>query len=68
MDPADARERIPPSEKLAYSVAEACAVAGFKKSKAWELIRTGELKSIKRAGRRLVLREDLIAWLRGDAA
>lgn len=68
MDPADTPERIPASEKLAYSVVEACAIAGFRKSKAWELIRTGELKSVKRAGRRPVLREDLIAWLRGDAA
>lgn len=68
MDPADASERIPLSEKLAYSVAEACAIAGFRKSKAWELIRSGELKSVKRAGRRLVLRVDLIAWLRGDEA
>jgi excisionase family DNA binding protein len=60
--------QVPMSERLAYPVSEACILAGFKKSKAWELIKSGELKSIKRAGRRLILRSDLEAYLCGEAA
>ncbi len=62
------KPNIPASEKLAYPVPEACALAGFSRSKLYELISSGELRTVKRAGRRLVLRTDLTAFLAGEAA
>jgi hypothetical protein len=63
------RERRPAQiyvDKLAYNVAEVCAAAGFHKSKCWTLLETGELPSRLVAGRRLVMRADLEAFLEGD--
>lgn len=55
------------SDKIALRVDEACAVAGFRRTKFYELINSGELRSIRRAGRRLVLRTDLEQFLTGEA-
>ncbi len=57
---------IPASERLAYPILEACAVSGIGRSKIYESIRTNELRSVKRAGRRLIMREDLVAFLNGQ--
>ena len=51
------------SHKLAYTVAEACAATGLGRTSVYEQINAGHLKSIKAAGRRLILRSDLEAFL-----
>jgi excisionase family DNA binding protein len=54
-------------EPLALQLPAAAAVAGIGRSKLYELIKSGDLKSVMRGGRRLVLREDLLAYLRHGA-
>jgi excisionase family DNA binding protein len=51
--------------KLAYRMLEAESVCGISKAKLYEEIAAGRLKSVKVAGRRLILRDDLEAFLRG---
>jgi excisionase family DNA binding protein len=50
-------------EKLAFTIAEACASIGIGKTSIYELIAEGKLKSIRAAGRRLILRSDLETFL-----
>jgi excisionase family DNA binding protein len=52
-------------DKIAYRMREAERACGISKAKLYELIASGELKSVKRAGRRLIMRADLEAFLRG---
>jgi len=52
-------------QPLAYRMPSAAMVSGISKARLYELITTGELKSVKRAGRRLIMRDDLEAFLRG---
>jgi excisionase family DNA binding protein len=53
----------PGPEKLAFTITEACAAIGIGKTSIYELISEGKLKAIKAAGRRLILRSDLEAYL-----
>lgn len=53
-----------PPEKLAYHVNEASHVSGLGRTTLYELFKTEKLKTVKAAGRRLVMREDLEAYLR----
>jgi len=51
------------ADKLAYSIKEASAALGMGKTKLYELIRDGHLKTI-RIGQRRLLRADMLkAWL-----
>ncbi len=50
-------------DKLAYQVNEAARASGLSRTTLYELIKTGQLKTIKAAGRRLVLKSDLEAFL-----
>ncbi|MCV0387874.1 MAG: helix-turn-helix domain-containing protein [Nitrobacter sp.] len=52
--------------RLAYSVPEVAKLIGISKSKIWELIRSGELSSVKICGRRVVRHSDLLALLAGN--
>jgi hypothetical protein len=54
---------IPLHERLAHPIDDACAMGGFSRSKAYELIKDNKLRSVKRAGRRLILHADLVAFL-----
>ena len=54
----------------AYTVARALVASGIGKTKLYEELNSGRLRSFMLCGRRLILRDDLIAWLRAarDAA
>jgi excisionase family DNA binding protein len=58
-----------PSPKLvwpfpeAYTVAQASVTSGLGRTKLYEELNSGRLKSFMLCGRRLILREDLLAWL-----
>ncbi|MCF8475456.1 MAG: helix-turn-helix domain-containing protein [Pseudolabrys sp.] len=52
-----------PLQRLACSVVEAAAVSNLSRSKLYELLRTGELQSIKVAGRRLIRHTELLSLL-----
>ncbi len=53
-----------PTQKLAYQIDEAARACGIGRTSLYELIGEGKLKAIRAAGRRLILREDLEAYLR----
>jgi len=53
----------PMDTPLAYSVAEACAVARIGRTALYEAIRSGQLRAVKRGRRTLFLPDDLRQWL-----
>lgn len=52
-----------PSVKLAYSIEEAGYLIGISRRTLYELIRTGEIGSIKIRNRRLIRHTDLVQYL-----
>jgi excisionase family DNA binding protein len=61
----------PPNEdrktSLAYSIAEACAVSGIRRTTLYKEINSGELRAVKIGGRTVILADDLRCWLDGKA-
>lgn len=52
---------------IAYTVnAARLAVGGISRGKMYQEINSGRLKSMLHCGRRLILRRDLLAWLRAS--
>ena len=49
-------------DKLALRIPEASHVSGLSRSTLYELIRARKLRSVKAAGRRLILRADLESY------
>ena len=50
-------------EKLAYTVGEASYAIGIGRTKIYEFIKTGELETVKVAGRRLIPRRSALRLL-----
>jgi excisionase family DNA binding protein len=48
---------------LAHSVPEAAAVAGVSRAHLYRAMQVGDLASVKTGSRRVVLHDDLVAWL-----
>ncbi len=51
------------SEKLAYTVREACAATGLGRSTLYEEVRAGRLIARKRGSKTVILEADLAAYL-----
>ena len=49
--------------KLAYSIAELCAMAGVGRSFLYEEVKAGHLVVTKAGRRSIVLHDDAVAWL-----
>ena len=67
--PLEQRARIghrsqPEPPPISYGIPGTERATGLKKSKIYEEIAAGRLKSIKVAGRRLILHDDLVEYLR----
>jgi excisionase family DNA binding protein len=58
---------IPTENKITLRLDEAQAVSGLSRSTLYELIKSGRLRAVKVAGRRLIPRDALEALLLGDA-
>jgi hypothetical protein len=54
-------------QRLVYSVAQAGQLACFGRTKAYELIKSGQLKTFRLNGRRLVSRQALLDYLASGA-
>ncbi|WP_349320875.1 helix-turn-helix domain-containing protein [Asticcacaulis sp. MM231] len=54
--------------KLAYRIDEAVQVSGLGRTFLYEYIGSGKLPSIKVGGRRLILHDDLLAFLKGTSS
>ena len=55
--------RSPIEGRVAYSVEEVASIIGIGRTLAWSLVRSGELPSVRVAGRVLVRRRQLEEWL-----
>ena len=56
----------PEPTKIAYRIDEAVKATGLGRTFLYERIASGELKSIKIGGRRLIMVDDLLLFLRGQ--
>lgn len=61
-------QKLAAAGKLAYRVNEACHALGIGRTSLYELVKTGELKLIKVAGRTLVPLSELERLTRVDRA
>lgn len=61
----DAPTTTPQPHKLAYRIDEAVSASGLSRSTLYALIANGALPSVRVAGRRLILKDDLVAFLTG---
>jgi excisionase family DNA binding protein len=53
------------ADRLAYSIAEACAVVGIRRTTLYKEIRSGGLRAVKIGERTVILADDLRRWLNG---
>lgn len=60
-------QTIKPEDKLALRIKEAAAVSGLSRSTIYKLLSANKLRAVKVGGRRLILRESLLALLQVGA-
>lgn len=53
----------PLAQQLAFTVPQACKVAGVGRSRMYEVIASGALRTRKNGSKNLILRDDLLRWL-----
>lgn len=53
-------------ERATYTVPEVIEITGLSRTTIWTRIRSGELPSVKIAGRRMVTKHDLQRFLSGE--
>jgi excisionase family DNA binding protein len=58
----------PPPDRFAYRISDACVALGIGRTSLYELVKSGELRLIKLAGRTLVPRSELERLTRIDDA
>jgi excisionase family DNA binding protein len=51
---------------LAYSVPDAAGVAGVSRAHLYRAMHAGDLPSVETGSRRVILHDDLVAWLHGQ--
>jgi excisionase family DNA binding protein len=51
--------------RLVFTIAEACAVAGIRRTTLYKEIHSGELRAVKIGGRTIILVDDLRRWVKG---
>ncbi|WP_020085696.1 excisionase family DNA-binding protein [Hyphomicrobium zavarzinii] len=56
------------TERIAYRPKEACKAAGVGKTCLYEALKSGALRSRLMGRKRLIMRDDLQAWLKGVSA
>ncbi len=59
---------VPLDQRAAMSINEGAAYIGLGRSTLYEALREGRLRSLKVGARRLLRREDLIAFMESEAA
>jgi excisionase family DNA binding protein len=57
-----------PEEKIALRINDAVAISGLSRSTLYKLHADGKLRAVKVGGRRLILREDLLALLQAGSS
>lgn len=57
---------VPPPDRFAYRVSDACVALGIGRTSLYELVKSGKLRLIKLAGRTLVPRSELERLTRID--
>jgi excisionase family DNA binding protein len=60
------KNRTPQPPKVGYTMREVCAVSGVGRTTLYLAIRRGELRSLTKGRRRIVLHRDLTRWLEGS--
>ena len=59
---------IPFSQRLTCTIAQACEVTGLGRTKAYELIGNGQIRTTTIGRRRLVLVQSLLALMEGESS
>jgi excisionase family DNA binding protein len=55
-----------PGERIALRIPAAAALSGLSRSTLYNLINAGKLRGVKVGGRRLILRQDLVALIQNS--
>ncbi len=60
-------QSVPANERLAYTLAEAAQAIGIPKRTLQDAHSRGEFRAVKRCGRWIVTRTELLRWLSDDS-
>ena len=54
---------LPKVDRIAYTIDQAAEAIGLPRNTVRDRVSSGELRAVKRCGKWLILREDLLRWL-----